>query len=241
MTSPTPRPLEGQLNAAERQQIDQAITTLLEKSPICVEVGTYKGGGSTLQILRTLSKGDGHLFGIEASPQIYEEMKAALFAKEPELCRRFTPLCGFSQQAIPDLFSREKVTRVDFAFLDGGNNPREQIEEFSLLDPHMPVGSILMAHDAFLRKGKWLRRILPLLDHYETRILSISTEGLLVARKARKKPSRSSSIKSQILLFLSQMAPLELAARLIPPRIREVPFRFLPRRFSAWIADGRSF
>ena len=241
MTSPTPRPLEGQLNDAERQQIDQAITTLLKKSPICVEVGTYKGGGSTLQILRTLSKGDGHLFGIEASPQIYEEMKAALFAKEPELCRRFTPLCGFSQQAIPDLFALGKVTRIDFAFLDGGNNPREQIEEFLLLDPHMPVGSILMAHDAFLRKGKWLRRFLPMQDHFQTRLLPLSSEGLLFAQKGAPTPSLRSRVNSWLVLFFCRLSPLEIAARWSPSGLRSRIFSILPRRISSWLGDGRAF
>lgn len=241
MGSLTPRPLEGQLNDAERKQIDQAVITLLKITPICLEVGTYKGGGSTLQILRNLAKGNGHLFGIEASPEIYEEMKASLFAKEPDLCRRFTPLCGFSQKVIPDLFSSGILTRIDFAFLDGGNNPREQVDEFRLLDPWMPVGSILMAHDALLRKGKWLRRILPVMDHYETRLIPTSNEGLLVAKKVQSSPSLPAFLIAAVILFLSSLAPLELAARLSPASLRSSVFRILPRRWAAWIADGRSF
>jgi predicted O-methyltransferase YrrM len=232
--------LEGQLNDAERQQIEQAITTFFKKNPICLEVGTYKGGGSTLQILRTLAKRGGHLFGIEASPEIYEEMKAGLFAKEPELFRHFTPLCGFSQKVIPDLFSSGKLTRIDFAFLDGGNNPREQIDEFRLLDPRMPIGSIIMAHDALLRKGKWLRRILPVMDHYETRLIPTSVEGLLVAKKIRSSPSRPASLKAAAILFFSSLSPLELAAQLSPASLRSMVFRTLPRKWASWIADGRS-
>lgn len=240
MTSSSNQHLEGQLNEAERTQIDEALSTLLQERPICLEVGTYKGGGSTLRILRTLAKGEGQLYGIEASPEIFSEMKSGLLAREPELCQRFVPLCGFSQKVLPDLFSRQIVPRVNFVFLDGGNNPREQIEEFDMLDPHMPVGSILMAHDALLRKGKWLRRILPLLNHFETRILPLSTEGLLVAKKVRDRPTRWSATMAKCMLFLNQLAPLELAARLVPAGIRALPFRFLPRRFAAWIADGRS-
>ncbi len=240
MSPSFPCPLEGQLNALERQQIDQAITTLLQENPVCLEVGTYKGGGSTLQILRTLAKGDGHLFGIEASPEIYEEMRVRLSAKEPELCRRFTPLCGFAQEVSPRLFSGGKATRIDFAFLDGGNNPREQMAEFHLLDPRMPVGSILMAHDAFLRKGKWLRRVLPLLDHFQTRFLPLSAEGLLVAKKCASHPSLKSRIKSGMVLFLCHLSLLEMAARWIPPRLRSMVFSLLPRKMGSWLGDGRS-
>ena len=46
MKSPSHQPLEGQLNEAERTQIDEALSTLLQERPICIEVGTYKGGGS---------------------------------------------------------------------------------------------------------------------------------------------------------------------------------------------------
>jgi len=241
MSLVTPRLLEGQLNDAERQQIDLAVTALLKNNPICLEVGTHKGGGSTLQILQTLAKGNGHLFGIEASLQIYKEMRAGLFAKEPELCQRFTPLCGFSQKVIPDLLSSGKLTRIDFAFLDGGNNPVEQIDEFRLLDPWMPIGSILMAHDALLRKGKWLRRVLPVMDHYETRLIATSTEGLLIAKKIRRLPSFLAVLKAGVILFFSSLAPLELAARISPASLRSTVFRLLPRKWSAWIADGRSF
>jgi hypothetical protein len=233
--------IEGQLNAAEREQILQAVTGLLPRRPICLEVGTYKGGGSTLQILKALAQGEGILFGIEASPKIFEEMKFSLQSREPELCRRFVPMFGFSQQVIPSLMAEGRLPRVDFAFLDGGNNPREQIEEFYLLDARMPVGAILMAHDALLRKGKWLSRVLPLLDHYETRVLPISEEGLLLAQKTRNRATFWSFCRARVLLFLAQLSPLELAARLTPSWFRTRLFDLLPRKFGSWIADGRSF
>ena len=232
-------PLEGQLNSAERNLILEAVTSLLPEKPICLEVGTYKGGGSTLHILRALARGDGILFGIEASKSIYQEMKSSLLLHQPELCRRFVPVCGFSQQVIPSLVDAGRLPKVNFAFLDGGNNPLEQIEEFFILDPLMPVGSVLMSHDAFLRKGKFLRRVLPLLDHWKIEILPISTEGLLVATKVASQPTNS--FKARLVLFLCRLTPLELAARLSPYWFRSTLFRVLPRKLAAWIADGRSF
>jgi hypothetical protein len=238
ISSSVPLP-EGQLNSVERNLIVEAVTSLLPDKPVCLEVGTYKGGGSTLHILKALAKSDGILFGIEASQQIFQEMSASLVYHQPELCRRFFPVCGFSQKVIPSLVDESRLRKVNFAFLDGGNNPNEQIEEFFILDSLMPVGSILMSHDAFLRKGKFLRRILPLLDHWQTEILPVSTEGLLVAKKVASQPTNS--FKAKLVLFLCRLSPLELAAKLSPHWFRSTLFRALPQRLTAWIADGRSF
>jgi hypothetical protein len=231
--------LEGQLNAAEREQILRAVTGLLPRKPICLEVGTYKGGGSTLQILQALAQGEGILFGIEASPKIFDEMKSSLQSREPHLCSRFVPVLGFSQKVIPSLIAEGRLPRVDFAFLDGGNNPKEQIEEFYLLDSRMPEGAILMAHDALLRKGKWLSRVLPVLDHYETQVLRISEEGLLIARKRAPCASLKSRMKVNWLLFLCRLSPLELAAQWTPPGIRSLVFALLPKKIGSWLGDGR--
>lgn len=125
------------------------------------------------------------------------------------------------------------LPHLNFVFLDGGNNPREQIEEFRLLDPRMPPGSILMAHDALLREGKWLRRALYFLDHFETTVLPISPEGLLVAKKLKANPSFTSSLVSELVLFASQFSPLELAARLIPHKLRALVFSLLPKKLGA--------
>jgi len=232
--------LEGQLNDVERNYIFQAVAELLPKKPACIEVGTDKGGGSTLQILQALAHGEGLLFGIEASQENYAEMTKTLLLREPGLFKRCGPSCGFSQKVIPALIAKRRLPAVDFAFLDGGNNPREQITEFKLLDPLMPVGSALMAHDVLLRKGKWLRRFLPLLDHYETRILPISTEGLLVAKKIRPRPSTGSKAIACLVLTLSICAPLELVSRLTPSWLCAFFLKLLPRKLSVRIAEGRT-
>ena len=231
--------IEGQLNPLERAQISSALLRLGRKDPICLEVGTYKGGGSTLQILAVLAKTGGALFGIEASPTIFQEMREALLKQEPDLCQRFHPILGFSQEQIPALVQSGQLPRVDFVFLDGGNNPREQIEELGLLDPKMPTGSILMAHDALLRKGKWLRRILPLLDHYQTEILKLSEEGLLVAKKIRLRPSWRSRLAAWACFLFCCASPLELAAILFPPVLRNLFFEVVPAGWARRLADGR--
>ena len=154
----TPAVIEGQLNATERKLLSDGITLAKKKPGVVIEVGTGLGGGSTLHILRALEQnGTGHLWGVGADRSIYDRMPANIRAAAPEASGRFTPVFGFSQNIIPQwLAERGKDVKVDFAFLDGGNNPGEQIDEFHLLDPFIPVGGQLMAHDAKLRKAKWL-------------------------------------------------------------------------------------
>lgn len=238
MTLPTDT-IEGQLNPSERARIASALLELGRQDPICLEVGTYKGGGSTLQILAVLAKTGGALFGIEASPTVFREMKAALLEQEPDLCQRFHPILGFSQEQIPALIQSGQLPKVDFVFLDGGNNPREQIQEFRLLDPLLPIGGTLMSHDALLRKGKWLRRVLPLLDHYQTEILKLSEEGLLVAKKIRLRASWMSRLAALVCFLFCCASPLEMAAYLFPLSWRRLFFEFIPAGWARRLADGR--
>src|SRR5215469_8741722 len=139
--------ISGQLNEAERRLLTEAILHAPRKPETVVEVGTWLGGGSTLHILRALERnGTGHLWGIEVDRSIYERMLANIHAAASQEAKRFTPLFGFSDNVLKQ-WKQDRSTNmsVDFCFLDGGNNPREQIEEFELLDPLIPVGGQLMA------------------------------------------------------------------------------------------------
>src|SRR5437879_2963510 len=131
--------VEGQLNDAERRLLTEAIIGAPAKPQVVVEVGTWLGGGSTLHILRALERnGCGHLWGIEFSREIYDRMITNLRAAAPETLHRFRPLFGPSQEVIPKLLAEQGPKfQVDFAFLDGGNNPMEQITEFKLLADRM--------------------------------------------------------------------------------------------------------
>jgi predicted O-methyltransferase YrrM len=134
--------VEGQLNPAERRLLTEAIRTASEKVNVVLEVGTWLGGGSTIHILRALEENNrGHLWGIEADESIYKRMINNIRAAAPEVIARFTPLFGLSRDVIPRwLAEKDRDFKIDLAFLDGGNNPSEQIIEFRLIDPYMPVG-----------------------------------------------------------------------------------------------------
>lgn len=235
------QPIEGQLNAVERRLLTEAIIGAEEKPKVLIEVGTWYGGGSTLHILRALQQnGVGHLWGIEADRSVYQRMLNNLRATAPEACSRFTALFGFSEDVIPQwLAERGPHVSVDFAFLDGGNNPSEQIAEFHLLDPHIPVGGQLMAHDAKLRKGKWLGPYLSRLDNWRTELHDVSGEGLFHARKVATQPSPSSLRAAQATLRRLRCNPVEIASALLPSAVCGFFLRLLPSRLARRLSDGR--
>lgn len=177
---------------------------------------------------------------MEADRSIYDRMIANIRDAAPEAVDRFTPLFGFSQDAIPKWLAEQKAGfQVDFAFLDGGNRPGEQITEFELLDPLIPVGGQLMAHDAKFRKGKWLVPYLSRLDHWQVTLHDVSDEGLLHARKIADRPSTRSWGSARRLLLKLRLHPIEVAAVVVPSKLRGAVLGCLPKAFARRIADGR--
>lgn len=233
--------IEGQLNAAERQLITDAICGAAKKPVVAIEAGTWLGGGSTLHILRALEQnGTGHLWGIEVDRSIYDRMLANIRAAAPLEAKRFTPLFGFSQDALKEWKHEHANVSVDFCFLDGGNNPREQIEEFELLDPLIPVGGQLMSHDAKMRKGRWLVPYVSRLDNWESKLHDISDNGLFYAKKTTARPSAEALRTAKWHLFKQMCNPAEMAASYLPSSVCGFALRILPKRFSRQLSDGRN-
>lgn len=231
----------GQLNQTERNLVTEAILRAPRKPDNILEVGTWLGGGSTLHILRALEQnGRGHLWGIEADRSIYERMVANIQSAAPDACTRFTPVFGFSEDVIPQ-WLKELGTeqKVDFVFLDGGNNPKEQIEEFQLLDPFIPVGGQLMAHDAKMRKGKWLLPYISRLDNWRVQLHDVSEFGLLQAWKTADKPSPPSRSAAHLHLIKMRCNPVEIAAGMLPSKICGFVLGLLPGRLARRLSDGR--
>jgi|ERR1035438_6852428 predicted O-methyltransferase YrrM len=234
------KPIEGQLNAKERAFITKAILEAPVKPQVAVEIGTWLGGGSTLHILRALhANGTGHLWGVEASKDIYEKMIANIRAGAPEAVNRFTPLFGFSTDVLPGwLKSLPPGGEIDIAFLDGGDNPYEQIEEFRLLAPRIKVGGILMAHDARMRKGKWLGPYVSQLDNWESGIFDLSFAGMFRAKKVKAQPSPASLQAAERKLRTMRLEPKELVARFLPSWFCGLVLRTLPKKLSRRLTLG---
>lgn len=183
-----------------------------------------------MHILKALHQnGTGHLWGIEFDRSIYDRMVANIRSAIPEAADRFSPLFGNSVEVLPGwLRELPAGATVDFAFLDGGDHPGEQVAEFDILDPVMPVGSELMAHDALMRKGCWFVPYLQALDHWDCEMLRLSEVGLLRARKVAEKPSQASRVQAQAILRKRKNEFKEVVARLLPAKVRKWVAAILP-------------
>ena len=233
--------LEGQINPEERRLLTAAITEAPTHPKVVLEIGTWLGGGSTLHFLRALhANGEGHLWGIEADRSIYDQMLQNIRGAAPEAIDRFTPLFGFSQEVIPRWLAEQGPNvQVDLAFLDGGDNPLEQIDEFHLLADRIPVGGRLMAHDTKLRKGKWLRPYLSQFDNWQVEIHDVSAEGLLSALKLREQPSPESRRAAAQTLRKLRLNPAELIGRYLPSWVNRIILGLMPEKLRLRVSQGR--
>lgn len=233
--------IPGQMSDAERRLLTDAILNAPKKPMVVLEAGTWLGGGSTLHILRALQQnGAGHLWGVEIDAAIYEQMTANIRSAAPEAVDRFTPVFGRSQDVIPRwLAERGPDCLVDFVFLDGGDNPLEQIIEFKLLAGRIPVGGRLMAHDAKMRKGKWLMPYLLRLDNWQVRLHELSEVGLLDAVKLRDQPSPKSLRAAERKLLALRLHPVELASALLPRQLCKLLAEVMPEKLMQRLTQGR--
>lgn len=228
--------IESQLSTSEKAILRRAVEEF--DSPRILEIGTYKGGGSTLTFLEAIkSRGRGGLIGVESSAAIFSEMKANIKAADPDYLRFFEAIEGFSQKVIPEILT--KVSAFDIVFLDGGNNPHEQIEEFQLLKNAIPVGGYLFSHDANLRKGRWLVPYLRELDNWQTILHKVSEEGLLEAIKLAASPSAQSSARATQCLQRCMRSPIEFATRIFPSSFKGAVLSLMPYRLRRRLGEGR--
>jgi len=233
--------LAGQLNAEECRILTATISDEWKKPQVVLEIGTWLGGGSTLHFLKALeANGEGHLWGVEADRSIYERMIENIRVAVPEALHRFTPLFGFSQQVIPRWLAEQgAAATVDVAFLDGGDNPLEQITEFQLLADRIPVRGHLLAHDAKLRKGKWLLPYLRQLDNWKVELHDVSVEGLLSAEKLAPSPSAQSRDAAAATLRKLKREPAEMLGRILPSWLCALLLKMMPTALRKSVSQGR--
>ena len=131
--------MEGQLWTAERELL---YDTVRQYQPSVVfESGTWKGGGSTWQIVSALQANKkGHLYTCE--------IDIASFNIARDLYDGNSRVSLFNRVAcdvLSDLVRGGIVPSV--AFLDGSEDPQVTLDEFLALDRVMSPGSVVLVHD----------------------------------------------------------------------------------------------
>lgn len=134
--------LEGQLMPAERAVLYEEIR---KNAPALVlEIGTWKGGGSTYQITSALAaNGSGHLHTCEINQEFHNLAKQIYH--NTDLNKYVTLHLKPSTQLIKELIDANTIP--NFLFFDGPDIPRLSLSDFQLLESHLPAGAIFSMHD----------------------------------------------------------------------------------------------
>ena len=175
--------MEGQMMPDERAALMQEVVT---HKPHCVlEVGTWKGGGSTYHIAAALVKNKrGHLYTCEVNPDFYHEAVRNL--TDAGLGKHISFHLKPSGDLIQDMLRNANVP--DFMFFDGGEDPQSALDDFVALDQHVKSGCIFSMHDWLHDLSIKQRLLKPYLEGLATwEIYKVLTPpnsvGLVFARK----------------------------------------------------------
>lgn len=131
--------MNGQLTPSERDFLHKSI---LEYKPrIVLEVGTWKGGGSTWQITTALEKnGFGLLHTCETEKEFFDE------ANDIYKGNRFIKLWNMhSNTLIMGMISRNQIP--DFIFFDGPEDEETAFKDLLVLLPVLEIGALFSMHD----------------------------------------------------------------------------------------------
>jgi len=156
--------LRGQLWYAERKLLYHVIRK--HRPAVCFEIGTWRGGGSTLFIAQGLhDNGSGQLHTIETNLEFFEESRANYERLLPHLL----PHVIFHRGDYRAVYSGilQEVGAVDFLFLDGAEDAQETLQQYQFFQPFLRPGSLLMAHDWFTTKCALLRNEIERSAHWD--------------------------------------------------------------------------
>ncbi len=127
----------------ERSLLQQTVQKL--RPAIALEIGTWKGGGSTFQIASALLHHMcGKLHTCEPDLELYNIAKNTY---EIELGNKYPVILynDYSHNVIKKLLNQKLIP--DFVLMDGPEDPNVCINDLKMLENHMKEGSIVSFHD----------------------------------------------------------------------------------------------
>ena len=135
--------MEGQLWPEERKMLHQTVINL--KPELALEIGTWKGGGSTYQIADALVKnGKGRLVTCEPDPTLFAIAKNT-YEVELEGKMPVQLVNDYSHNVIENLIKHNQIP--DFVLMDGPEDPDVCVNDLKALQDLMRPGSIVAFHD----------------------------------------------------------------------------------------------
>lgn len=147
--------IDGQMSQTERRALHDAVREARPRRAF--EVGTWRGGGSTLQIATALHEaGYGTLYTSETDSRLHHEARTAYARHYPYLLERIQFLLGASTDVFPPLLI-ESHGSADFVFLDGAEDADQSWRELQMFEPHVPSGAVLCMHDWYTEKARLVK------------------------------------------------------------------------------------
>ena len=137
--------MEGQMLPEERKFLYNAVINC--KPKLVLEIGTWKGGGSTFQIASAIheNNNDGRLYTCELDKDLYDS------AVNNFLMSPLNKIINFynipSTELIHKLIESNNMKDFDFIFFDGPEDPQLNLDDFKLLDNHILPGTYFCMHD----------------------------------------------------------------------------------------------
>lgn len=173
---------QGQLVAKERALVRQ---TVLDARPrVCVELGTWRGGGSTYQIASALAESGtgGLLHTFEPDP---EALQTAIENYRRE-ASGLLPYIRFHGEDFRAGLTRAGLEGIDFALLDGPDDAEYTRAALRALAAPVTPGAFVILHDWHVEKCRAVRSEVAASDHWiiDT-VYSDTPTGLARLRRRR--------------------------------------------------------
>lgn len=135
-------PNQGQMKPVERMAMYNVVIN--SKPKRMLEIGTWKGGGSTYILGCAAYEIGSMLYTIESDKALYEAALKLYDERMNILIPHIDFNLGYSQEIIPELL---KDGDFDFVLFDGQEDPDQTVVEYDLLNKHLGLGSIIACHD----------------------------------------------------------------------------------------------
>jgi hypothetical protein len=153
---------QGQMTAVERALVRE---TIRQTRPlVSVELGTWRGGGSTYQIAAALADNDdgGLLHTYEPDPECLQAALDNYRREAPQLL----PYLRFHREEFLAAIARDGPQRIDFALLDGSDDAEYTRDALDAVAARLAPGAFIILHDWHEEKCRLVRDVVSTSDRW---------------------------------------------------------------------------
>ena len=146
--------MRGQLWYADRKLLYDTIRK--HKPGVCFEIGTWKGGGSTLFIAQALCEnGRGKLHTVEVLRDFYDEARGNYAMYVPHLIPHVEFHLGDYRKIYGNVL--QAAGGANFVLFDGAEDAQQTLEQYRFFQPFLKSDTVVMVHDWFTEKAALVR------------------------------------------------------------------------------------